>query len=242
MTYLDVHQQDALIRRDFPGFRLTAEAGWIGVWEGPVRPISRTYRIRIVYFRRKYFDGWFLDNPYVSVQVIDPPIGTEALNDERVLPHIYWNKRRPEFPNLCLYDPKEMTWTPQQSIAETIIPWASEWLCFYEYWQITGDFRGPGRHPEPKGKSCPIQDQNLDPAIPARRAQFRNAEFHRLGRKTGAFGSYPLMAAASGEFILPPFSPDLNSAFSADAPLPPALIWSPALQPAASSLLALAPG
>ena len=28
MAYLDVHQQDALIRRDFPDFRLTAEAGW----------------------------------------------------------------------------------------------------------------------------------------------------------------------------------------------------------------------
>ena len=62
MTYLSVDEQDAAIRRLFPDFRLTANADWIGVWEGPVRPASKTYRIRIVYFRRTIFDGWTLAN------------------------------------------------------------------------------------------------------------------------------------------------------------------------------------
>jgi hypothetical protein len=235
MAYLEVSEQDALIRRDFPGFRLKAEVGWIGVWEGPVTPISRTYRIRIVYFRRKFFDGWTLENPYVSVQVINPSIGAEALSDGQILPHIYWNKRKPEFPHLCLYDPQEMTWTPEQSIAATIIPWTSEWLCFYEYWQITGDFRGPGRHPEPRGASCQTTQENSDPETRAQRARFRNAEFHRLGRKTGAFGSYLWMAGASEAFSLPPFLPDWSNDISAAAPSLPVLTLSPALQPAASS-------
>jgi hypothetical protein len=51
MTFLSVDEQDAAIRRLFPDFRLTAAADWIGVWEGPVRPASKTYTIRIVYFR-----------------------------------------------------------------------------------------------------------------------------------------------------------------------------------------------
>ncbi len=60
MTYLSVDEQDAEIRRLFPDFRLTAHADWIGVWEGPVTPASKTYAIRIVYFRRRFFDGWNL--------------------------------------------------------------------------------------------------------------------------------------------------------------------------------------
>ena len=42
MTYLSVDEQDAAIRRLFPDFRLTAHADWIGVWEGPLRPASKT--------------------------------------------------------------------------------------------------------------------------------------------------------------------------------------------------------
>ena len=88
MTYLSVSEQDASIRRLFPEFRLTASAGWIGVWEGPLKPAGKTYRVRIVYFRLKHFLGWELDNPYVTVHVIDPPIAAEALRDAKLLPHI----------------------------------------------------------------------------------------------------------------------------------------------------------
>jgi hypothetical protein len=75
MTYLSVDEQDAAIRRLFPDFRLTASADWIGVWEGAVRPASKTYTIRIVYFRRRFFDCWYLSNHYVTVHVVDPLIG-----------------------------------------------------------------------------------------------------------------------------------------------------------------------
>ena len=42
MTYLSVDEQDAAIRRDFPEFELKAKAGWIGVWEGPIKPARKT--------------------------------------------------------------------------------------------------------------------------------------------------------------------------------------------------------
>src|SRR6267142_5931751 len=190
MTYRSVDEQDAEIRRLFPDFRLTAHADWIGVWEGPLRPASKTYRIRIVYFRRTFFDGWSLSNPYVTVHVVDPLIG-EFMLDGDILPHVYWNDRVPMWPALCLWDPAEMYWDPEMTIATTIIPWTSEWLLFFEYWQITGEFRGPGRHPDRRPMTCPRPTEDSDPETRARRERFRNAEFHRLGRRIGVFGSYP---------------------------------------------------
>ena len=233
MAWPTVDDQDVAIRRAFPGFQLTVAAGWIGIWEGPVRPISKTYRIRIVFFRRRFFDGWSLENPYVSVCVVDPLIGAEAIREERLLPHIYWNEQRPEYPNLCLYDPKEMSWTPEQLVATTVIPWASQWLFFYEYWQITGEFRGPGRHPERRRDRCQILDEALDPETRAQRERFRNDEFHRLGRRIGAFASSLSMAVASAASFPPPSWPDLNSSIPAEVPSPLTSISSPALQPAA---------
>ena len=34
------------------------------------------------------------------------------------------------------------------NIAETIIPWASEWLLHYEIWLATGEWQGGGIHPD----------------------------------------------------------------------------------------------
>jgi hypothetical protein len=232
MTWLSVEEQDAAIRRDFPNFKLESKAGWIGVWEGPVKPAGKTYRVRIVYFSRRFFDGWTLENPYVSVYVVDPPVGAQ---EDKLLPHIYWNKRNPDWPTLCLYDPKEMSWTPAYSIAATIIPWTSEWLLFFEYWQITGEFRGPGRHPDRGPITCQTPTEDLDPETRARRERFRSAEFHRLGRKTGVFGSYRWTAAASKDYSPPPSWPNSSAATSADNPSPLVSISSPALLPEESS-------
>ena len=236
MTYLSVDEQDAAIRRVFPDFELTAKAGWIGVWEGHVRPAAKTYWIRIVYFRRTVFDGWTLENPYVTVHIVGPLIGAEALRDDKFLPHIYWNDRNRAWPALCLWDPKEMFWTPEQSIASTIIPWTSEWLLFFEYWQITGEFLGPGRHPDRRGNACPKSQGDLDPEVRGRRERFRNAEFHKHGRRTGVFGSYRWMAAALKDYSPPPSWPNSSVAISTDDRLPPASISSPALQLEESSL------
>jgi hypothetical protein len=234
MTYLSVDEQDAAIRRLFPDFRLTAHADWIGVWEGPVRPASKTYTIRIVYFRRRFFDGWYLSNHYVTVHVVDPLIG-KIMRDGDDLPHIYWNDRAPDWPALCLWDPDEMFWDPEMSIATTIIPWTSEWLLFFEYWQISGEFLGPGRHPRRRRNECLKPLETSDPATRARRERFRNGEFHRIGRKTGVFGSYLLMGAALRDCSLQLFSPNSNGVTSAVDRSPAISIWSPERRPEASS-------
>ena len=240
MTYLSVDEQDAAIRRLFPDFRLTAHADWIGVWEGPVRPASKTYTIRIVYFRRRFFDGWHLSNQYVTVHVVDPLIGALMLDGDD-LPHIYWNDRAPLWPALCLWDPEEMYWDPEMTIATTIIPWTSEWLLFFEFWQISGEFLGPGRHPPRRRNACPKPPEILDRATHARWERFRNDEFHRIGRKTGVFGSYLSMGAALRDYSLQPFSLNSSDVTSAERPSRVISIWSPAPQPAEYSRSAWEP-
>jgi hypothetical protein len=183
MTYRSIDEQDAEIRRLFPDFRLTAHADWIAVWEGPLKPASKTYRVRIVHFLRTRFEGWALTNNYVTVHVVDPLVGAQMLSNGTPLPHVYRNDRNPAWPILCLWDPAEMFWTPEMSIATTIIPWASEWLLFFEYWQISGEFLGPGRHPPKSRNKCSTRPEISDPETRARRAQFRNDEFHRIGRR-----------------------------------------------------------
>jgi hypothetical protein len=234
MTYLSVDEQDAAIRRLFPDFRLTASADWIGVWEGPVRPASKTYTIRIVYFQRRFFDGWYLSNHYVTVHVVDPLIG-KIMRDGDDLPHIYWNDRAPDWPALCLWDPDEMFWDPEMSIATTIIPWTSEWLLFFEYWQISGEFLGPGWHPRRRRNACPKPLETSDPATRARRERFLNAEFHRIGRKTGVFGSYLSTGAALRDCSLQLFSLSSNGVTSAVNRSPAISIWSPGPRQEASS-------
>ncbi len=35
-------------------------------------------------------------------------------------------------------------------ISRTIIPWAIEWLYYYEIWCVTGEWQGGGAHPTAK--------------------------------------------------------------------------------------------
>jgi hypothetical protein len=235
MTYRSVDEQDAEIRRLFPDFRLTAYADWIGVWEGPLRPASKSYRIRIVHFRRTIFPGWMLANDYVTVHVVDPLVGANMLANETLLPHIYWNERNPAWPALCLWDPAEMFWTPEMSIATTIIPWTSEWLLFFEYWQTSGEFLGPSRHRPRRRNECLRPPETSDAATRGRRERFRNNEFHRIGRKTGVFGSYLSMGAALRDCSLQLFSPNSSDAIWAAHRSRAISIWSRAPRPEASS-------
>ena len=57
------------------------------------------------------------------------------------LEHVYsWN-------TLCLYLGGRQ-WNPGIPIADTLVPWTSEWLFFYELWLSTGgEWLGEGVHP-----------------------------------------------------------------------------------------------
>lgn len=56
------------------------------------------------------------------------------------MPHVYSAN------DLCLYIGDE--WNDTMIVADTLIPWTSEWRFFYETWHATGDRLGGGAHPD----------------------------------------------------------------------------------------------
>ncbi len=91
-------------------------------------PLSNTYDIRLEY-KKNFHPCVFVINTTLQLY----PGATE-------LPHVYNSDKQ----HLCLYFRKGQEWNSTMYIAETIIPWASEWLFYYEIWLCTGEWNGGG--------------------------------------------------------------------------------------------------
>jgi len=209
------------MRRLFPAFKLMFDAGWYAYWEGPLTPICQTYQVRVCLIRRKFWDGYFLTNPYECVTVRSPPIGPDPRNTGEPPQHVYRLGYPDAFPRLCIHDPAQDEWTPEMSIADVLIPMVIKWLVFHEDWLDTGVWRGGGRHPEPQPMEVPWRKQiNLDQGTRAQRERSLSAAFHKYGRKIGVFGSYPWMVAESAAFFPQPSWLNLNDATAETGILP----------------------
>ena len=93
-------------------------------------PLSVVYDVRLLYTLERG-PKLFVRSPDLIQPGNDP------------IPHRYGDG------SLCLYLPNSGEWDRSMSLAETIIPWASEWLYFYEIWLGTGEWCGGG-HGSPK--------------------------------------------------------------------------------------------
>ena len=93
-------------------------------WTGKLRPspLSREYTVRVTY----------RVGEFPRVKTI-PPLESRP---SEPLPHFYREGL------LCLH--RTQDWSPDMLIADTIVPWASEWLIHYEIWLATGEWRGGG--------------------------------------------------------------------------------------------------
>ena len=60
-------------------------------------------------------------------------------------PHIYRDSSHGV--KLCLWLPRQREWVPQMRLIDTYIPWACEWLWYFEFWLATGEWIGGGEHP-----------------------------------------------------------------------------------------------
>jgi hypothetical protein len=127
---LSVNDQLARMRLAYPHFRCRVRDGVL-IAEGEVRPTERSvaYKVRIEYSA---------DEP-PDVRVLSPKL--ESREEGGRLPHVYPGDR------LCLYLPGAGEWTPDLSLAHTIVPWTSEWLFFYEAWRVLGVWLGGGVEP-----------------------------------------------------------------------------------------------
>ncbi len=127
------------LKRYFPSGELINRTLTSFEWEVNLQPtpLSRLYRIKLIYNINK--------NPEVYVLY---PEQLELYPGKVKLPHVYSTKKQ----NLCLYFPHANEWRKGMMVAKTIIPWASEWLQFYEIWLATGEWLGGGVHFEEDGK------------------------------------------------------------------------------------------
>lgn len=97
-------------------------------WVGQLQPtaVSLPYEVLLNY--QLHYDP--------IVYIVSPAL---ERFEGRDIPHVY------DHNTLCLFINDQ--WTPAKVIADTLIPWACEWLCFYEIWLATGEWEGAGMHP-----------------------------------------------------------------------------------------------
>lgn len=80
----------------------------------------------------------YVGKSYVNVFPINPKI-SRTVNGKKV-PHMFKDA------SLCLFYPEYHEWHHSDKWVETLIPWASLWLFYYEIWLVTGDWLGGGIH------------------------------------------------------------------------------------------------
>lgn len=95
-----------------------------------IRPdvFSREYDVKIVYETGKS----------VLVFIVNEKL--KIAENRTKLPHVWDN----ELQKICLYSREGGKWSSEKSIISTVVPWASEWLFYYELWLIDGLWKGGG--------------------------------------------------------------------------------------------------
>ncbi len=88
---------------------------------------SREYDVKIIHERGS-----------VSVYIVNEKL--KIAKNRNKLPHVWNNEEQ----KICLYSKDGGKWSSDKSIVSTIIPWASEWLYYYEIWLIDGNWNGGG--------------------------------------------------------------------------------------------------
>lgn len=91
--------------------------------------ISKEYKVKIIARQ---------NSKNVNIFVIDPKVN--KYENGKKVPHLYSNG------SLCLYYPKYNEWKYTDLWSDTLIPWTSLWLYYYEVWQETGEWIGGGIH------------------------------------------------------------------------------------------------
>jgi hypothetical protein len=136
---LPVGTQIASMKADWPMFKVknVAHASVTARWVGTLKPHLVAYKLEV-----RMSGGW------PEVRILSPELKTLPGNPEGRLPHVY---PPADDMTLCLFDPRGGEWVPSMLISKTIIPWAIDWIACYEFWLMTGQWKGGGRHPDKAG-------------------------------------------------------------------------------------------
>lgn len=96
-------------------------------------PLSQVYNVKIVYS----------NNKSIEIYVVNKTL--KIAKNRNKLPHTYDSKQQ----QLCLFSPSKKEWNGYNYIDKTVIPWASEWLYYYELWLPEGEWLGGGHNEYP---------------------------------------------------------------------------------------------
>jgi len=98
-------------------------------WTGELQPsaISEKYIVRIEYTLGR--------RP--KVLVLKPRLLRRVIRQR--IPHTFLDG------SLCLHIRED--WNPAMFVADTIVPWTSLWLFYYEVWRAIGEWLGGGHEP-----------------------------------------------------------------------------------------------
>lgn len=123
-------QRNELLAR-FPDSRIGFESPSGFRWYCELQPNedSPFYTIRIDWFPAKM--------SYPEVYVCKPKT-LRLHSGAKKLPHVWDNKKQ----KICLH--VRFEWDKSKSIASYYVPWARDWLYYYEVWYVTGEWLGGG--------------------------------------------------------------------------------------------------
>jgi len=115
----------------FPQYRASCirdrEIKWVGDWQPT--PLSPRYTVEIVYKQGR--------RPRIGI--VSPVLALGPGHTK--LPHVFDGQK-----SICVHTADQ--WNPGMLIADTLLPWISQWLYFYEVWSLTGKWLGEGTHPD----------------------------------------------------------------------------------------------
>lgn len=140
LPLIGISEQYLALKRHCPGAVMIIDNDKTVQWEGTLQPtpFSRVYSVVIKYT---------LSNSPVCI-VKDPDLS--ALAKGLKIPHTYRNLTGIKGTQLCLYLPvikqknKISEWQSTMFLADTILPWASVWLLYFEFWLSCGVWDGGG--------------------------------------------------------------------------------------------------
>jgi hypothetical protein len=138
LQIIDIHDQS--IKQYFPKFLCLIKSLPLTVWRGTVQPRFVEYELEIRYSPGCANDRFQHKRMAPQVIILNPDLKCKNNID---IPHLYqqpWGNAKPQ---LCLYWPLGDDWHNLKPIGETIMPWAIEWIEFYELWEVTNKWGGP---------------------------------------------------------------------------------------------------
>lgn len=136
-------EQLASLNHYFPSGRMIALRRDYFEWTIQMHPteISQEYRMLLRYSGS--------ESRPAKIYVLEPKIQEpKSILDI----HMFSDK------SLCLYYPSDdasKKWSKEKLISQTLMPWAAEWLFYYEVWLATGNWEGGGVHPVSRNKDLP---------------------------------------------------------------------------------------